>query len=183
MGIYTRRGDAGETGLADGTRASKASARVEAYGSIDEAGAAIGFARQAVTDATLQATLRFAQQRLFNCSAALADPSSEEAPVSDADVCFLEAAIDLLGEADGAWRGFVLASGGEASTRLHLARTITRRVERRAVALAAEAAVDPNALAFLNRLSDLLFAAARAAAAADGDDEDLWDRAAEPPSF
>jgi cob(I)alamin adenosyltransferase len=183
MGIYTRRGDAGETGLADGTRTSKTSARVEAYGTVDEAAAAIGFARQTVADATLQATLRFTQQRLFDCSSALADPSSGESPVSEADITFLEAAIDQLSEATGGWRGFVLASGGEAATRLHLARTITRRAERRVFSLASEAPVDAHTLAFLNRLSDLLFAAARATAAADGVEEDLWDRAAEPPSF
>jgi cob(I)alamin adenosyltransferase len=181
MGIYTRRGDAGETGLADGTRARKASARVEAYGTVDEAAATIGFARQSVTDATLQATLRFAQQRLFNVSAALANPSSSEASTSEADIAFLEAAIDRISEANGGWRGFVLSSGGEAATRLHLARTVTRRAERRADALASEAHVDSNALAFLNRLSDLLFAAARAVAAADGIEEDVWDRSAEPP--
>jgi cob(I)alamin adenosyltransferase len=183
MGIYTRRGDAGETGLADGSRTSKASVRVEAYGSVDEAAAAVGFARQAVTDPMLQETLRFAQQRLFNCSSAMSNPSSSDAAVSEADIAFLEAAIDQLSEASGGWRGFVLASGGEAATRLHLARTVTRRAERRADALAAEAAVDAQALAFLNRLSDLLFAAARAAAATDGIEEDLWDRDAEAPSF
>jgi cob(I)alamin adenosyltransferase len=183
MAIYTRRGDAGQTGLADGSRTTKTSARVEAFGSVDEAAAAIGFARQAVADETLSATLRFAQQRLFNITSALANPSSEEPPASDCDVAFLEAAIDRLSEASGGWRGFVLASGGEAATRLHLARTITRRAERRTDALAAEAPVDANALAFLNRLSDLLFAASNAAAAAAGIDEELWDRDAEPPAF
>jgi len=183
MGIYTRRGDAGETGLADGSRTGKASARVEAFGSIDEAAAAIGFARQVLSDATLDATLRFAQQRLFNCSSALANPSAADAPVSETDIVFLEAAIDQLSEAAGGWRGFVLASGGEAATRLHVARTVTRRAERRVDSLAAEAPVDPHALAFLNRLSDLLFAAARAAAAAEDTEEDVWDHDAEPPCF
>jgi cob(I)alamin adenosyltransferase len=183
MGIYTRRGDSGETSLADGSRTSKASVRVEAYGAVDEAAAAIGFARQAVGDATLDATLRFAQQRLFNCASAMANPSPDDAAISDADIAFLESAIDRLSEAAGGWRGFVLASGGEAATRLHLARTIVRRAERSADALAAEAPVDERALAFLNRLSDLLFAAARVAAAAEGAEEDLWDRAAQPPGL
>lgn len=183
MSIYTRRGDAGQTGLADGSRTSKSSARVEAYGTVDEAAAVVGFARLAVADATLDATLCFAQQRLFNCASALANPSDDSAPVSDADVTFLEAAIDQLSEGSDGWRGFVLASGGEAATRLHLARTVTRRAERRTVTLAAEAQVDAHVLAFLNRLSDLLFAASRAVAQADSTDEDLWDRDAEPPSF
>ena len=183
MAIYTRRGDAGETGLGDGSRTGKASARVEAYGALDELGAALGFARQAIGDERIDASVRFAQQRLFNCSSALADPESREAPVSDADVAFLEAAIDATSAAPGAWRGFVLASGGEAATRLHLARTVARRAERRVVALAAESPVDPPVLAFLNRLSDLLFVAARAAAASDNIAEELWDREADPPSF
>ena len=183
MGIYTRRGDGGQTGLSDGSRTSKASTRVEAYGTVDEAAAAIGFAREAVTDAVLLAALLFAQQRLFNIASALANPSSDEPAVSEADVAFLEAAIDHLSDANGAWRGFVLASGGEAAARLHLARTITRRAERRTDALASEAPVDAHSLAFLNRLSDLLFAAARATATSDGIAEDLWDRHTEPPSF
>ncbi|HEY5540244.1 MAG TPA: ATP:cob(I)alamin adenosyltransferase, partial [Coriobacteriia bacterium] len=113
MGIYTRRGDAGETALADGSRTSKASPRVEAYGSVDEAAAAVGFARQVATDATLDATLRFAQQRLLNCSSTLADPRAGGSPVAQADIVFLEAAIDRLSDASGGWSGFVLASGGE----------------------------------------------------------------------
>ncbi|MDR3685878.1 MAG: cob(I)yrinic acid a,c-diamide adenosyltransferase [Coriobacteriia bacterium] len=183
MGIYTRRGDSGQTGLADGSRTSKASTRVEAYGTVDEAAAALGFARQAVTDPVLQAALLFAQHRLFNITSSLANPSSDEPAVSDADVAFLEAAIDQLVQAEGAWRGFVLASGGEAATRLHLARTIVRRAERRVAALSSEAPVDAHSLAFLNRISDLLFAAARATALHDGIEEDLWDRSAEPPSY
>ena len=183
MGIYTRRGDGGQTGLSDGSRTSKASVRVEAYGTVDEAAAAIGLARVAVTAPVLEAALTFAQQRLFNIASALANPSSEEPAVSEADVTFLEASIDALADATGAWRGFVLASGGEAATRLHLARTVTRRAERRVDSLASEAFVDAHSLAFLNRLSDLLFAAARSAAACDGIEEDVWDRDAEPPSL
>ena len=181
MGIYTRRGDTGQTGMADGSRTSKASARVEALGAIDEAAAAVGLARQAVADGELDSMLDFAQQRLLNCSTTLADSSCASSAVSETDVAFLEAAIDRLSGESGGWRGFVLASGGEASTRLHLARTIARRAERRAVTLAEEAAVDPTVLSFLNRLSDLLFAAAGTAADLDGQVEELWDREAAPP--
>lgn len=187
MTIYTRRGDAGETGLADGSRASKACARVEAYGALDEAGAAIGFARRAVSDTLIASVLHFAQQRLFNCTSALANPAADAsaaAAVTPDDVAFLESAIDHFEATTGAWRGFVLASGGEAATRLHLARTVTRRAERRIVTLALEAPVDPEILAFTNRLSDLLFAAARAAAVTEGSaPEELWDRDARPPAL
>ena len=183
MALYTRGGDSGQTGLGDGSRTSKASTRVEAYGTLDELGAVLGFARQAIDDERIDATVRFAQQRLFNCASALANPVSQDAAVSQADVAFLETAIDALSAAPGAWRGFVLASGGEAAARLHVARTVARRAEGRVVALAAEAPVDSTLLAFLNRLSDLLFAAARAAAAAGGVAEDLWDKDAEPPSL
>ena len=186
MSIYTRRGDAGDTGLADGSRTSKASARVEAYGALDEAGAAIGFARQAVKDPAVDSVLLFAQQRIFNCTSALATPTPDDSTptVSADDVTFLESVIDRFQQASGGWRGFVLASGGEAVTRLHLARTITRRAERRVVELSSQALVQPEVLAFVNRLSDLLFAAANATAATDGSTaEDPWDRDARPPAF
>ena len=183
MTLYTRRGDTGETGLGDGSRTSKASARVEAFGTLDELGASLGFARQAIEDERIDAMVRFVQQRLFNCASTLANPAAQDAPVSEADVAFLEAAIDALSAAPAEWRGFTLASGGEAATRLQLARTIARRAERRVVALAAEAPVDATLLAFLNRISDLLFAAARAAAVDSDLTEDLWDKDAEPPSL
>jgi len=183
MTIYTRRGDSGDTGLANGSRVSKASAQIEALGALDEAGAAIGFARQSVADPAIAATLLFAQQRLFNCGAIIASEYTAvgpEAPaVTAADVAVLEAAIDRL-EVGAEWRGFTIASGGEAATRLHLARTVTRRAERRLVALAATAHMLSDILAFVNRLSDLLFTAARAAAIADGTPEDRWDPLATP---
>ena len=183
MALYTRAGDSGDTGLVGGSRTSKASARVEAYGTVDELGAALGFARRAVDDPKIDAVLRFAQQRLLNCASMLANPAPEGSAVSGTDVAFLESAIDGFSDTACGWRGFVLASGGEASTRLHLARTVARRAERRVVALAAEAPVDPSVLAFLNRLSDLLYAAARTVASAEGVAEDLWERDAEPPTL
>jgi cob(I)alamin adenosyltransferase len=181
MAIYTRGGDSGETGLSDGTRTSKASARVEAYGALDEAGALIGFARLAVGDRSIDTALCFAQQRLFNCGAALANPGAHDVAVDDADVAYLERAIDALQERVGGWRGFVVASGSEASVRLHMARAVTRRAERRIVTLAEQAPVDPPLLAFVNRLSDLLFASASAAAAYDGVAEEPWLRDTRPP--
>jgi cob(I)alamin adenosyltransferase len=183
MAIYTRRGDEGQTGLADGSAASKAWARIEALGAIDETGAAIGLARQSVSNSDIDAALLFSQQRLFNCSTILATPSrpSDVPAPSAADLAFLESAIDRLSESAGGWRGFILASGGDTAARLHLARTIARRAERRVVTLAASEPVPGAVLAFVNRLSDLLFAAAQAAAHADDVPADLWDRDATPP--
>jgi cob(I)alamin adenosyltransferase len=184
MAIYTRRGDEGQTGLADGSAASKASARIEALGALDEAGAAIGLARQSLADSDVDAALLFAQQRLFNCSAILAAPSAtSDVPLPGADdVAFLESEIDRLSEISGGWRGFTLASGGELPARLHLARTITRRAERRIVALATEESVPGEVLAFVNRLSDLLFSAAAAQVRTGNGHQDLWDKNAHPPS-
>ena len=181
MGIYTRRGDDGRTGLADGSRVSKASPRVEALGAIDEAASAIGFAREALAPGPIESSLRFAQHRLFNCSSALADPRHPAGAVSEADVSAVESAIDGMAAAPDEWRGFIVASGGEAATRLHLARTVVRRAERRIVALDEQEPVDPAVVAFVNRLSDLIFAAASAAMARDARVAELWDRDAERP--
>jgi len=187
MTIYTRRGDDGHTSLADGSRVSKTSVRVEAYGTVDEASSAIGFARSAVTDVELDAVLRFVQQRLFNCSSSLATPAgqvSENTPrVDAADVVALEHAIDAFQERCGELRHFIIESGGEAASRLQLARAIIRRSERRVVALAAEEPVDEQVLAFINRCSDLLFSAARYAGTLDGVAEETWDSHAPRPTL
>jgi cob(I)alamin adenosyltransferase len=184
MGIYTRRGDGGEAGLGDGSRTSKASQRIDALGALDEAGAAIGLARQVVSDASLDEVLLFVEQRVFNCAAALATPTPTDATptISRADVAFLEAAIDHFADT-GEWRGFVLASGGEAAARLHFARTLVRQAERRIVTLAESEDVTAEILAFTNRLSDLLFTAARAVARLANATEDFWDRDAQPPTL
>ncbi len=186
MTIYTRRGDAGKTSLADGARVSKASARVEAYGTVDEANSAVGLARAAVTDPTLDDVLHFVQQRLFNCSSSLATPAehaTETTPRIEADdVVALERAIDLFQQRAGELQHFIIEAGGEAGSRLHLARAIMRRAERRIVALSAEEPVDEQVLAFVNRLSDALFAAARYANTLEGIAEEQWDQHAPRPS-
>jgi cob(I)alamin adenosyltransferase len=187
MSIYTRRGDHGETSLADGSRVSKDSVRVEAYGAVDEANSFVGLARAAVDDEFLGGVLLFAQHRLFNCSAALAapsiDPHSEATPrVTPDDIAALEAAIDRFETLTGPPAGFVLEGGSEAAARLHTARAVLRRAERRTVTLAAQQPVDDSVLAFLNRLSDTLFAAARYANALAGAPEELWDRSAPAPA-
>jgi len=168
--IYTRGGDHGETSLVGGKRIPKNSARVEAYGSIDEANAAIGLVRAkfevaASDEADLDRVLDFVQHRLFNCSSRLATPDTELSDhtpsIADADVAFLEAEIDKLTAATAELTHFVLPGGCEDSARLHVARTVVRRAERRVLDLAAQEPVDDHILAFVNRLSDLLFAAAR----------------------
>lgn len=186
MSIYTRRGDHGETSLADGSRVRKDSARVEAYGAVDEANSCIGLARAGVSDPMLAEVLRFAQQRLFNCAAALATPASPTSGpprITVEDVAVLETSVDRLEALTGTPGGFVLEGGSEASARLHIARAILRRAERRAVTLAADEPVDAVLLAFLNRLSDTLFAAARYANVIAGVPEEPWDPNAPRPTY
>lgn len=187
MTIYTRRGDHGDTSLADGTRVSKTSARVEAYGTVDEANSAVGFARSVVTDPELDGVLHFIQQRLFNCSSSLATPAEgrrASTPIVTAgDVALLEAAIDRFMERSGPLTHFVIEAGCEAAARLHLARAVTRRAERRLVALAAQEPVDEQVEAFVNRLSDALFASARYANHLAGVTDELWDAHAPIPEL
>lgn len=166
--IYTRRGDSGETSLVGGARTPKNSPRVEAYGALDEANSAIGLARAAIApggDVDLVGALDFVQHRLFNCASRLATPPGAETDttpgVNDADVLFLESAIDALTAATSDLNDFVLPAGCESAARLHVARTTVRRAERRILDLAEIEPVDAHVLAFVNRLSDLLFVAAR----------------------
>ena len=187
MTIYTRRGDHGETSLVGGARVSKASLRVDAYGTVDETNSAIGLARAAIADAALDDTLHFVQQRLFNCSSSLATPlaarTASTPVVRPDDIAALERAIDRFQSRAGELDHFVIEGGSEAACRLHLARAIARRAERRLVALADEqpGEVDEQVQAFVNRLSDLLFAAARYANAIDGAAEEAWDSHATAP--
>lgn len=186
MPIYTRRGDAGETSLADGSRLSKASARVEAYGTVDEANSAIGLVRASVSDQLLDDVLHFVQQRLFNCSSSLAMPAEHRRPetpvVSAEDVALLERAVDRFQERAGSLDHFVIEAGTESAARLQLARAIVRRAERRVVELSQSEAVDELVLKFVNRLSDVLFAAARYSNAIAGAGEEAWDPHAERPA-
>lgn len=182
--IWTGTGDAGDTSLADGSRVRKDDVRVEAYGTLDEAASAIGLARVGVTDTRLDLLLAFAQQRLLNLASLLAAPgAAPDAPrVSDADTTTLERATDDLARAAGGFGGFSLPGGGETGARLHVARTVVRRAERRVTALSAEAGVEEIALSFLNRLSDALFAAALYANMLDGVAEETWDAGFKPPT-
>jgi cob(I)alamin adenosyltransferase len=178
--IYTRTGDAGETGLLGGARVRKSVLRVEAYGEIDELNASLGLAAVCLGDPGTAALVTRIQRDLFALSARVADVRSGGAAASDKtafpeeQVTALERAIDAAEEGLPALKTFLLPGGGEAGARLHLARTVCRRAERRLVALAAQEAVPPVFLAYLNRLSDLLFVLARSANARAGVPEVAW---------
>lgn len=178
--IYTRTGDNGTTALADGQRRSKADLRVETYGTVDETNACLGLVRLHATGA-LDGMLGAIQNDLFDLGADLATPPSREPlpyeplRIVASQVERLERDIDALNAAIPPLKSFVLPGGSPASAALHLARTVCRRAERLAVALAADETeiVSPEALRYLNRLSDFLFVAGRAANA-DGADDVLW---------
>jgi cob(I)alamin adenosyltransferase len=164
--IYTRAGDAGTTRLASGAQVSKTDLRVSAYGDVDETNAAIGLARcWTREDATLDPILARAQNELFDLGADLATPpAGTERPalrILDSQVTRLESEIDALNSRMAPLASFVLPGGSPAAAALHVARTVCRRAERAAVALAAREPVGAEALKYLNRLSDLLFVAAR----------------------
>ena len=176
--IYTRTGDGGTTSLADGARVLKSAPRVEAYGAIDEANAWIGAARAFVEDPDLDAALELLQHRFYNCSSNVAAPAgSAVAPptIGAEDIASVERAIDLFEERTGAISGFVLPGGCRAAAMLHVARTVCRRAERILWSLAESEEVDRDVLGFVNRSSDMLFAAARLANAIDGGGDVLWD--------
>jgi cob(I)alamin adenosyltransferase len=179
--IYTRAGDAGETSLGDGRRVSKASPRIEAYGIVDETGAALGVVLAGGVPDDVAALLRAVQNDLFDVGADLAVPLDSERGrprerlrIGEDHVAALERACDRWNEPLEPLRSFVLSGGTPAAAGLHLARTICRRAERAAVALAGEEPVNPHALAYLNRLSDLLFILARAAND-DGRADVVWE--------
>jgi cob(I)alamin adenosyltransferase len=178
--IYTRTGDAGETALADGRRVPKHAPRVEAYGTVDELNATLGLARLHAA-AEIDASLARVQNDLFDLGADLATPDFEndaQAPrprlrVVAAQVTRLEAEIDEINARLSPLRSFVLPGGTALAAHLHLARTVARRAERLAVALAGLEAVNPEAVRYLNRVSDWLFVAARVAND-DGASDVLW---------
>lgn len=179
--IYTRTGDDGTTGLVDGSRCPKHSARIAAIGSVDEANSAIGLAVLAVGSDAATALTRI-QNDLFDSGADLATPAKDGedfAPsemvlrIVPAQVAWLESEIDALNETLAPLTSFILPGGGEAAARIHLARAIVRRAERDMVALHHEEAINPAALQYANRLSDYLFTLSRAVNAGGAGDV-LW---------
>jgi cob(I)alamin adenosyltransferase len=179
MKIYTKTGDRGETGLFGGARVGKDDLRVEAYGSVDELNAALGAARALRPDPAIDEVLARAQSSLFAVGAELATPRESRAhgavpPVEAAWALELEGAIDRWDAELPPLAAFVLPGGTPAAASLHVARAACRRAERRAVALARSAPVDPEVIVYLNRLSDCLFVAARLANRRAGAAEPTW---------
>jgi cob(I)alamin adenosyltransferase len=164
--IYTRTGDSGTTGLVDGSRVPKHAARMEAIGAVDEANSALGLVLVTL-EGEAAADVRRLQNDLFDLGADLATPGEDFAPSEmalrsvPAQAEWLERRIDALNECLEPLRSFILPGGSEAAARAHIARAAVRRAERAMTALAAEAPVNPAALAFVNRLSDYLFVLAR----------------------
>ncbi len=179
MKIYTRTGDAGETALFDGSRVTKADPRVEAYGHVDELNAILGQVRAAGVDDSLDAWLEHLQRDLFALGAQLADPSARIAPrvtkvvLGPDDTARLERWIDAAEAELRPLRRFILPGGVASAAALHLARTVCRRAERQIVGLGVDA-VGPDLLAYVNRLSDLLFVLARLANARAGVRDQEW---------
>ena len=170
--IYTRTGDDGSTGLGDGTRVAKDSARVTAYGTLDEANSAIGVLLAAEVPDDVAGLLTTVQHQLFDLGGELCIPG--HAAISDEDVTRLEQHLDRFNADLPVLREFILPGGGEAAARCHIARTVVRRAERETVALSRVEPVRPEAVRYLNRLSDLLFVLARVLARASGHGEVLW---------
>jgi cob(I)alamin adenosyltransferase len=181
--IYTKRGDAGETALVGGQRVPKDAIRIEAYGTVDELNAFLGLAGMSCSEETrlqpLGQILLRVQHELFNLGSLLAtlpaDVHPKQPRVTDAEVEQLEREIDAKNEGLPPLRSFVLPGGSRLNAELHAARTICRRAERLTVSLAREEQVPPEAIRYLNRLSDALFVWSRWANHVLGLPEVLWE--------
>ncbi|HVN07209.1 MAG TPA: cob(I)yrinic acid a,c-diamide adenosyltransferase [Bryobacteraceae bacterium] len=181
--VYTRRGDAGETGLAGGQRVAKDSRRIEAYGTVDELNAFTGLARDTAAAipavAALAQILLRVQHELFNLGSVLAtlpeDVHPRQARITAADIERLEAEMDRMNEDLPALRSFVLPGGSRLNAELHVCRTVCRRAERAVVALAREEPVPQEAVKYLNRLSDAFFVWSRWASHRSATAETLWE--------
>lgn len=173
--IYTRTGDDGSTGLGDGSRTAKDSLRVNAYGTVDEANSSIGvvLAQSGIPD-PIRACLTRVQHQLFDLGGELCIPGM--ALIQDADIDALERDLDAFNEPLPPLKDFILPGGGAAAAHCHVARTVVRRAEREVVTLARSEDIRPQAVRYLNRLSDLLFVIARVLARECGAGEVLWQR-------
>jgi cob(I)alamin adenosyltransferase len=187
--IYTGAGDGGTTSLASGGRVGKDDPRVEAYGSVDECCSLLGVARSLAEDEVLREVVAFSQARLYAYAGMLASaPDASEtsvdpaiAALTDRDIGFLERAIDHFEEATGPLDHFLVPGGSPLAAQLYYARAVTRRAERRVIAIPDPGPRDGEAARFLNRLSDLLFAAGRYANKDAGRPDRPWEADAEPP--
>ena len=171
--IYTRTGDDGTTGLGDGSRTGKDSARVDAFGTVDELNSVVGMVlAEPAVPAAVRAELERVQHDLFDVGGELCVPGLQL--VDAARVERLEHALDALNAPLPALKEFILPGGGRAAAACHLARTVCRRAERGIVALGRESALNPELVRYVNRLSDYLFVAARVLARAESGSEVLW---------
>jgi len=179
--IYTRTGDAGDTGLFGGGRVSKTHPRVEAYGDVDELNAAIGLARSIETIPRVDEVLVPLQRDLFSIGALLATPDHEKmkrqlekARIDETRITELEHAIDDGDQELEPLKSFIVPGGTPKAAALHVARTVCRRAERRVIALSPDEQIPPIVVIYLNRLSDLLFTLARVANRRAGMGEVTW---------
>lgn len=165
--IYTRTGDGGETGLVDGSRLPKSAARMEAIGDVDEANSALGIALTLISDEDARAMLGRIQNELFDLGADIATPGEDFAPsemtlrIVPEQIARIEREIDAMNDRLTPLTSFILPGGDPGAAAVHLARTIVRRAERALVKAASEVAINPLALAYINRLSDHLFVLGR----------------------
>ena len=169
--IYTRTGDDGTTGLGDGSRVAKDSLRVEAYGTVDELNSHLGLVLGYELPPVVRETLAETQHLLFDLGSELCLPGQRF--ITPSQVAWLERQLDLLNDELPMLKEFILPGGNLPAAACHISRTVCRRAERLMVGLARQEAVAASAMAFVNRLSDYLFVAARVLARADGW-EVLW---------
>ncbi|WP_019563163.1 MULTISPECIES: cob(I)yrinic acid a,c-diamide adenosyltransferase [unclassified Thioalkalivibrio] len=175
--IATRTGDEGRTGLGDGSRVDKDSHRVEAFGDVDELNSVIGRLLTHVLPEEVRRSLALVQHELFDLGAELAVPGHQALP--DASVERLDVELESFNDDLPALKEFILPGGGPASADCHIARTVCRRAERRLVALNHHEALRPGSLAYINRLSDLLFVLCRVLARHENGEEILWQPASQ----
>ncbi len=171
--IYTRTGDDGTTGLGDGTRTSKDSARVEAFGTVDELNSVIGLIRSFADGRQIDECLEQVQHQLFNIGGELCMPGFTLLEAQQIET--LEQQLDAFNESLPPLKEFILPGGGHAAAHAHQARTVCRRAERRVLTLAREADLNETVMRYLNRLSDLLFVIARVLSRVDDQPETQWD--------
>lgn len=184
MKIYTKTGDMGETALYGGTRVSKASARVESYGTIDELNSFIGFAKTEVSDEKVLGQLRKIQFDLFTLGSESATPTDKltlangksrlTLMISETEIGELEQWMDEFETELEPLQYFILPGGGKSATSLHICRTVCRRAERSLVFLNETEEVRPELIKYLNRLSDYLFVLARYVSKINGETEEYW---------
>ncbi|WP_415906061.1 cob(I)yrinic acid a,c-diamide adenosyltransferase [Neptuniibacter sp. QD72_48] len=175
--IYTRSGDQGQTGLANGERVSKTDLRIEVIGTVDELNCAIGIVIASLpSDESITNLLQTIQHQLFDLGGELAIADPSYVVITQTEIEYLEEQLDLLNSEIPPLKEFILPGGTVSASYTHLARSICRRAERRIIALLQDesAQVNPNSGIYLNRLSDLLFVASRIKVLRQGGEEILW---------